>query len=158
MSGIIDERVVGGNPVRRITPAVRVDAENLAEKLFGVLRPLLGIARGATVTEAEVQHVVGPEHDVPAVVVLKGLIHLDQRAARAEVHLIDPLTHRELVEATVAAAVGEARYSRSPSGENARPSSPRSPSVVVSPERSTSGALSTSPPLSTRTRPARSAT
>ena len=56
---------------------VDVDAQHLTEQLGAILRAMFRIVAGSAVAEADVEEPVGPEGEMPAVVVRKGL--LDQR-------------------------------------------------------------------------------
>jgi len=60
--------------------AVDVDPQDLAEQAAEILRALARVVRGAAVADAEVEHPVGAEHGLAAVVVLPGLLDLEEDA------------------------------------------------------------------------------
>ena len=60
----------------------RVDAQDLPEELPEVLGPLLGVAARAAVAERDVQHAVGSERDLAAVVVRIRILDEEQLAPR----------------------------------------------------------------------------
>ena len=74
---VADEGVVGGN--RRIDR--RVQSEHLAEQRGGVLRTTAGVAARPAVAQADVEHAVGTELDVTAVVVRERLFDVQQVAS-----------------------------------------------------------------------------
>ena len=73
---VADERIVGRHGEwRTIDGSDRIDAQDLAETAQEIEGVTFRVAAGATVTEADVQQLVGPEGELPAVVVAVGLIH-----------------------------------------------------------------------------------
>jgi hypothetical protein len=74
-----DERVRRRARVRR---RVHVDAKHLAEQPAEILPGLLRVVAEAAVAHAEVQVAVGSEGDVPAVVVAREVLDLDDERAR----------------------------------------------------------------------------
>ena len=64
-----DERVVGGNAVRRVSVGVRIDAQDLRERRRAILAVVVRVVLGAAVAEADVEHAVGADRHLAAVVV-----------------------------------------------------------------------------------------
>ena len=60
-----------------------IDAQDLAERRREVLAVAVRVAGGAAVAEADVEHAVGPELEIAAVVVRVRLLHEEHAAARA---------------------------------------------------------------------------
>src|SRR5262245_20548296 len=63
------------------TRAMWIDGEELAELLFEVLRPVLGIAARAAVSHADVESAVWPERELATVVVRVRLVDEEELAA-----------------------------------------------------------------------------
>ena len=82
----VGEGVAGGDRVGVVVVAsLRVDAQDLAEQLVRVLSVAVGVSGTAAVAEADVQVAVGPEDQVPAVVVGRRLLDLEELPARIQV-------------------------------------------------------------------------
>ena len=69
-SGLTDERVRARDRVLLIAALTRVDPDQLAEQRVAILGVLVRIAASTTVAGSEVEVPVGPESDLPAIVVL----------------------------------------------------------------------------------------
>ena len=72
ISGIVDEAVVGRDPVR-VVPAVHVDAQELAEQRARILAAAERVAAAAAIAHADEEVPLGIERDRAAVVVREGL-------------------------------------------------------------------------------------
>src|SRR6266545_2092996 len=101
-----DERVVGRHAVGAAAGGPRVDAEDLAEQRAQRLPVALGVAAAAAVPQADVQHPVGTEGELAAVVVGEQvMVDLEDRPLRGG--LGPAAAHGELGHVDVAATVGE---------------------------------------------------
>ena len=101
------ERVACGNGVRQARVAVRhVDAEDLRQPRGGVGAVVVGILLAAAIAKADVQHAVGPELQVAAVVIGVGLVLGQHHARGAPINTRGVRAGAELHHAGVAITVG----------------------------------------------------
>ena len=101
------ERVACGNGVRQARVAVRhVDAEDLRQPRGGVGAVVVGILLAAAIAKADVQHAVGPELQVAAIVVGVRLVLGQHHAGRAGVDASGVGSGSELHNPGVALQVG----------------------------------------------------
>jgi hypothetical protein len=85
------ERVVGRDGVW--SSAVDIEAEHGPEESLGTLPVVLRIAGGASIAEAHVEHAVRAEGEHATVVVREGLVHREDRRARARVGHVGVFGH-----------------------------------------------------------------
>ncbi len=93
---IARERIRRRDPVRRAR--IDVDAQHLAEhrrETLAVAGVAVLVPTAAAIADADIQIAVGPERDVPTVVVLLGLIDLQQNLLRARVQRRTLIARRE---------------------------------------------------------------
>ncbi len=92
---------------RFVRRCLRIDPQDLAEPARQVESVTFGVAAGAAVTEADVQHLIGAERQLAAVVVAVGLVDGEDLAVRILVERAGTGVEGELGHHGVAVEVGE---------------------------------------------------
>ena len=118
---LADERVVGRDRVGLSARQGRVDAQHLAEQRCHVRGPPLRIAARSAVAHPDVQHPVGPEREVAAVVVGVRLLDLQHDAGLVAVAERAVGVHRVLGDDRPARRVGVVDVRQRPVGVERQP-------------------------------------